>query len=371
MGTPNALAAAADFDGANAAYSALADLYPHRADPWLGLAGIAQRQGDLDAALEALQAAVEADPQDLDAFRQLALFYEGQARYEEAMAAYGAMVALDAANPDLRVARATAAARLGRADEAVADLQAAQALDPYLQYAWLNVAAAATGARAYDAATTIATAGLDQFPDSVSLHVARGLALLSSGEAEAALENFDAAVALDALSIAAFHWRGRTLAVLGRTEEAIADLQQAGQIGVLAGVEGINEGYEAMADAADLMAQDDPQAAFAYLADQVIRHGSQDALLMGYARIDWRRGNTALALGRLNNLVRDGFVPALYWRGVIHADEGNAADAISDLRDFLALRRYGPDVESARALLESLGVDPDTISAAPSATSTP
>ncbi len=358
LGTPGALAASAQLDAARAAYRELAELYPASADPWLGLAALAQREADSDAALAALVKAVEADPGSLDALRQLALFHEQQADYEQAVDAYSRMITLDPDDPDLLAARATALARLGRPEEAIRDLQAAQAIDPYRQHAWLNAAAAASGSRGYEAAAAIAAQGLEFFPDSGALHLTRGLALLSLGAPAPALPDFDAAVALNPLSVTAYHWRGRTLALLGRTEEAIRDLQQAGELGVLSGVGAVSEAYEAMADAADLIAQQDVEAAFAYLADQVIRHGSQDALLVGYARIDWRRGNPDLALGRLAAPARDGFVPALYWRAVIAAEKGDTEQAIADLQAFLAVRHSGPDAEAARELLESLGVSP-------------
>ena len=48
-----------------------------------------------------------------------------------------------------------------------------------------------------------------------------------------------------------------------------------------------------------------------------------------------------------------------YWRGLFNLEDGNTVDAIDDLRAFLAARSHGPQAEDARALLESLGVDPD------------
>lgn len=356
--TPVALAASADLAGASVAYAALNQLYPNRAEPLLGLAAIAQRQGDQEAALAYLRAATEADPASLEALRQLALLLEQRQEYAELTAVYERMIELTPDDPNLLVAQATVLARLGQADSAVASLQAAQALDPYRQYAWLNVTAAASGSRQYEAAITIATAGLEAHPDSVSLLVTRGLAYFSVGQIERALADFDSALALDSRSVTANLWKGRALVALGRYEEAVPILQQAGELGVQSGVSGVNEGYEAMADAADAIARSDPQAAFSYLAEQVVRYGSRDPLLLGYGRVRWRQGSLSLALNYMDSLVQAGYIPALYWRAAIYADQRQNELAIADLRAYLNVRTSGPEAEAARALLESLGATP-------------
>lgn len=357
--TPNALAAAADLEGALAAYAELAELYPQRAEPLLGQAAIAQRQSDWEAALDYLWAATEAEPQNIEAWRQLAILLTQQGKHAELVEVYGQMIERWPDDADLFVARAMTYARLGEPETAIGDLHAAQALDPYRQYAWLNVASAASGTRQYDAAIAVASAGLEVHPQSGGLLLTRGLALLSLGEHQAALDDFDAMLALDDASYRAYRWRGWALLQIEEYEAAIADLQRAGELGTQAGVTGFNEAFEAMADAADAMARSDSQAAFSYLAQYVFQYGSRDALLMGYARIDYRRGNIPLALGRLDSLVAGGYTPALYWRAVINAEKDEDEAAFADLLAYLEVRRSGPEVELARALLESLGGDPD------------
>lgn len=371
MGTPNALAAAANLDAASVQFKSLTDLYTHRAEPWMGLAGLALRQGDTASALEYLKQAVEAEPTNLDAYRQLALLQEQLGLYVDAARTYGTLLDQHPNDPDVLVARATANARLGLAEDAIRDVQAAQEIDPYRQYAWLNIAAAAAGGRFYEAAAQIANAGLQAHPDTVSLQVERGLALLALDRQKDALDAFSAAIQLDPTNSRAYHWRGRVRAGMGQSDSAISDFKRAGELGIQEGIEGTSEGYEAMADAADLLAQSGKvDEAFTYLAQQVIHFGSQDALLMGYARIDYSRGNIQSALSRLAPLVRDAFVPAFYWRGMINQAAGNREDAISDLISYLQVRRSGPDVEAARRTLSDLGVDPDSI-IAPTPTPTP
>ncbi len=75
---------------------------------------------------------------------------------------------------------------------------------------------------------------------------------------------------------------------------------------------------------------------------------------MGYALVRWRQGNYSLALGQLDALVDGGFLPAIYWRGTIQAEQGNSLQAIADLKKFTSLARSGPDVEAAYRLLQTL-----------------
>lgn len=369
--TPVARYTAAELEEAAADYAALAALYPLRAEPWLGQATIAQRNGDDEAALAYLLRAVEAEPTSFEAWRRLAVVYEQQGRTSEAAEVYGQMITLVPGDPDLYIARAMAQARMGQAQAAIDDLRSAQALDPYREYAWLNVAGAAYGGRAYETAIAIANGGLEAYPASTALRILSGQARLAQGDTEAALADFTAAAGQNERDYIALRWQGEALAQLGRNEEAIAAFQQAGALGTGAGAGGQTTGFEAMTSAARLMAQSDPTAAFEYLAQQVIRFGQPPPLLIGYALIELERGDPGAAANRLSNLIdRYNYVPAFYWRGVINAQQGRSREAIADLSAFLVVRPTGPEAEAARALLESLGVDPDTI-VAPTATPQP
>ena len=105
LATPNAFVASADLENAAVAYQDLIRLYPNDAEPWLGLASIAQREGFPDLALEHLYSAVEADPIDLEALRQLAIFLEQQSSYEEVLSIYSQMIEIQPDDADLYVAR--------------------------------------------------------------------------------------------------------------------------------------------------------------------------------------------------------------------------------------------------------------------------
>jgi tetratricopeptide (TPR) repeat protein len=352
--TPDALVAVAALEQAMKDYQALADLYPDRAEPLLAQAAVAQRQGDPDAALAFLQAAVDAQPDSEEALRRLSLLLEQQERHDEVLAVYDRLLELAPANQGYLVARARTYARLGQAEAAVADLQAAQALE----YAWLNVTGSAYGGREYQAAVDIASIGLEEYPDSAELYVARGLAQMSQGDDPAAASDFASAVEIDDTDYLALYWYGQALAETGETAPAIEALQRAGEQGTQSGV-GADRAFEAMAAAADLIAVDDSDEAFSYLAGQVFQFGSVDGLLMGYGLIERRRGNEDLAFVRMNGLASDGYLPALYWRGVLYAEQEENDLAVEDLLAYLEVRPFGPEAERARDVLKSLGIDPD------------
>jgi tetratricopeptide (TPR) repeat protein len=275
------------------------------------------------------------------------------------------MVSLSPGDANLLVARAQAYARIGQADVALADLRSPEAADPHREYAWLNVAGAAYGARQYQAAIDIASAGLDAHSASTGLLMQRGVAQLSLGDLASAVKDFDAAIQLDKTLPAAYHWKGRAQIAQGNYTQAAETLKQGAELGVKSGVKDVNLAYESMAFAADAMARDNVNAAFSYLAENVINYGSRDPLLMGYGLVRWRQGSIDQALTRMDALVRSGYTPALYWRGAIHADQGDRGNAMLDLKYFLGVEHSGPDVESARAILKSLDVDPDAGTPAP------
>jgi regulator of sirC expression with transglutaminase-like and TPR domain len=352
--TPDALVAAAELEQAVEGYEVLVALYPDRAEPLLAQAAVAQRQGDPDAALAYLRAAVDAQPDSEEALRQLSLLLERRGLYEDLLVVYDRLIELDPANQGYLIARATTFAHLGQADPAAADLRAAQALE----YAWLNVTGSAYGQRQYQAAAEIASVGLEVYPASPDLYVARGLAWMSLGDYPAAASDFESAAELDETNYLALYWYGRALAETGDTGQAVEILQRAGELGTQSGV-GADGAFEAMAAAADLIAVDDPNEAFSYLAGQVFQFGSVDGLLMGYGLIERRRGNSDLAFVRMNSLAADGYLPALFWRGVLYGEQGEDELAAEDLQAYLDLRPFGPDSERARGMLASLGVDPE------------
>jgi tetratricopeptide (TPR) repeat protein len=181
---------------------------------------------------------------------------------------------------------------------------------------------------------------------------------MSLGDYSAAASDFESAVEIDDTDYLALYWYGLALAETGEIDQAIEVLQQAGELGTESGV-GADRAFEAMAVAADLIAIDDSDEAFSYLAGQVFQFGSVEGLLMGYGLIERRRGNPDLAFVRMNSLATDGYLPALYWRAVLHAEQEEDELAVEDLLTFLELRPFGPEAEQAREMLVRLGINPD------------
>lgn len=354
--TPQAQYTGADLEGAAQSYEQLATLYPHRAEPWIGQAAVAQRTGDVEAALAYLEEAVAADPGSFEAWHQLGVLYEQREDYEQAARVYGAMLQIAPADPDLYLARAMALARLGDGQAAAQDLMQAQSLDPNREYAWLNVAGAAYGSRAYETTIEVLSAGIGAYPAAAGLRVLRGQAYMATGNAEAALADFDAAVQADDGNLSAHYWRGMALDALGRAEEAVASFDRAGELGVAPGAGGLTAGFEAMAQAARVMARTDANAAYAYLQEKAITHGQPPPILFGYALIEYERGNRSAALDTLNRLIDlSSYLPAYYWRGKINAELGNTAPARDDLRAYLNGQPAGPQSEDAYGILASIG----------------
>lgn len=353
MLTPQADAASANIQDAERGYLRITRLYPDQAEPLLALANLAARQGERELALTYLEKAVTAEPDSLDALTQLSIALEQIADYETLVDVYSLIIPLKPDTAAPLIARAVALTRLGESDAAISDLEAAGQIDE-VSYAWINAVSAAYGSRQYQEALEMATAGLASYPDESSLLLSRGLAHLSLGDPQSALSDFDAILSTDPRNPRALRWRGRCLAELRRTDEAIVSLQSAANEGLAEGVSGIEEAFEAVTEAADLLALKDDLAAYEYLAQYVFEYGSRDPLLVGYARIDIRRGNTELAVSRLNPIVADGYIPAHYWRAVALAEQGERAAAQEDLLAFLSVVTAGPDAESAAALLDTL-----------------
>jgi tetratricopeptide (TPR) repeat protein len=354
LSTPIVLAANADLVGAEASYRDLAALYPDSAEPWLGLAALALRQSDPDTALIYLESAADADPTSREALRQWAVVLEQQNRYDSLVDVYSRVIELTPDDPNAFMARSEAYARIGNADLAIVDLETTQRLDPNREYAWQNVAGAAYGAREYETARVIATIGLEHYADSSGLLTTRALTLICLSQPDEALDDLDSVIDLRPVDPNAYHWKGRLLLEQGDYGQAAEILTQAADLGIKSGVSGVNQGYESMSYAADAMARTDINAAFAYLADQVIQFGSRDGLMMGYGLVRWRQGNIPLALGRMDDLVQTGFVSGLYWRGVIKSETGDPEGAVADLEAYVKLRNFGPEAEKARALIGQL-----------------
>lgn len=350
--TPRADYANAQLDAAREAYRALAESYPASAEPYIGLAEIAAREGDPGAEIEALRAGVEAQPNSLEALRKLAVALQAAGESEELAGVYIQIAALTPEDPAPLLASALLLAAQGDSIAAIESLGRYAARQPSrAEAAWIDAAGAAYGARYYEASSAIAGAGLAIESDASSLYFARAMSSLALGDDAAALADLDQALSLRPVYVEAALWRGRVRVSAGDLAGARADFALAAVQGLRSGLRDEELAFEAMAEEAALLAATDANAAFNLLAAYVISHGSRDALLLGYARVEWARGSRERAIERLAGLVSADYAPALYWRGLYSSELGKPAEAQADLEAFLLLLNYGPYAENARRLL--------------------
>jgi len=305
---------------AGAAYDELGELYPARAEPLLGQAEIARLQEDGERQLALTRQALETEPGSSVAYRALADLYDEQG----------------VPSPDLT--------RFG------SDPQP----EIFPEFVWIDAAAAAYANADYKTAVDLTTVGLNLFPESEGLHFARGLALLSEGEAEDAAADFEGASMIDPTDVGVMLWHGRALAAAGRADEAVRILQRAGILGLDQQGPALSDGYEAMGDAGGVLGLILPGETFEYLGEQVFRYGSLDPFILGYARADLARGQLELAIFRLFDLVDDDYLPAYYWLAVAYVEDDREDAAVAILEEYLEIEKYGPSAESARRLLDEL-----------------
>src|SRR5262249_33159133 len=157
------------------------------------------------------EAAATADPNNVEALRLWSIFLEQQSDYQTLADVYTRVALLEPDNPDVLVAKASANARIGNADDAISDLATVSEFDSTREYAWVNVAGSAQDARQYDSAIQIAQAGLKVYPSSTGLLESLGLSQLSLMRLEEARNTFDQLLAISPDDTTALYWQGRTL----------------------------------------------------------------------------------------------------------------------------------------------------------------
>lgn len=108
----------------------------------------------------------------------------------------GLALAFEADDPDLLITRATAALRIGRAADAIADLDRALALDPSRADALVLRATAHRTEAAYDAARADVAAALALDPDDPAALLERGLGRQRTGDLDGARADFERAIEL-------------------------------------------------------------------------------------------------------------------------------------------------------------------------------
>jgi tetratricopeptide (TPR) repeat protein len=202
-------------------------LDPDLVDAHFNLAIHEWRRGHPDAAIAAMQRVIDLHPEDFEAHMRLGSWFSEQGSHGEATRSYeqAAALQMDSKEAWLRLAQSYEAT--GRAGAAVAAYRRVLGLlgheDPAIYAALLRVAMqAGDGPMAVEAARSL----LIHRPGHGGF-ILLGEALLLNGEAEAAILEYQKAIALASTSAAAHVALGSAYARLGRAEAAIETLLRA------------------------------------------------------------------------------------------------------------------------------------------------
>ncbi|MGE5849462.1 MAG: tetratricopeptide repeat protein [Candidatus Methylomirabilota bacterium] len=202
-------------------------LDPDLADAHFNLAIVERRRGRMDAAIGSMRRVIELHPEDFEAHMRLGSWLAEQGSHAEATQMYerAAALQMDSREAWLRLAQSYEAA--GRAKAAVGAYRRVMGLlskdDPALSAALFRVAMqAGDGPMAVEAARKLLASrpGHEGF-------IALGEALLLNGEADAAIVEYQKAVALAPASAVAHVALGSAFARLGRAEAAVEHFLRA------------------------------------------------------------------------------------------------------------------------------------------------
>jgi tetratricopeptide (TPR) repeat protein len=224
------LARDGDLEGAVKALGHAVELDPDLADAHFNLAVIERRRGHPDVAIAELKRVIELVPDDVDAYVRLGLLYFDRKAYGEAIQAYGKAATYDKNSLEAWVGLAESYEVSGNASAAVPAYQQAIALagkDERLLYPGLYRAAmrAGNGPVAVEAARKLQT-----FKGGHDAFAALGEALLLNGEPDAAIAEFQKALALRPKSARTFGRLGAAYARAGQTEAAVEQYLRAIQL---------------------------------------------------------------------------------------------------------------------------------------------
>ena len=184
--------------------------------------------GRWDEAIQAFSVAIAAAPEDAaEAYYYRALVYTRLERYGDALEDLNKALEQQPHFPQAYAARGSVYLALGRPASAVEDFKKAIRLgltdDPTL---YINLGQAYFKLDLYDLAEQNFQKALDLDPENPAALFNLGSLYLKKGDDEQALDYFNRTLQKDPNFAAAYFNRAMALAHLGRTQEAIADLEQ-------------------------------------------------------------------------------------------------------------------------------------------------
>lgn len=177
--------------------------------------------GDLDGAMNDWTEVIQADPRYVSAFSNRGKIHLSRRDFRLALEDYSKAVELTRArDPIALFRRGNALYEMGRAQDSLADFDAALALDPGAVDAWTNRARSKLALRRYEEALRDSDEALRRSPDCVPALNNRGSALHGMGRTEEALKAFERSGVLEPRQTLAFLNAARCLIFLRRLEEA-------------------------------------------------------------------------------------------------------------------------------------------------------
>jgi tetratricopeptide (TPR) repeat protein len=224
------LGQAGDLEGAHSLLRRAIELNPDLADAYFNLAMVRRKQGNLEAAIAAMRRVTQLHPDDFEAQMHLGAWLFERGRYPEASEAYERAATLQMGSREAWLKLAQSYETAGKAKAAVGAYRQAIMLqagnDPALYEAWLRVAM-----EAKDGVAAVAAARKFQAlrPGHEGFR-ALGDALLLNGEAEAAVQEYQKAVALAPTSAASHAGLGAAYARVGQSEPAVEHFLRAVQL---------------------------------------------------------------------------------------------------------------------------------------------
>jgi tetratricopeptide (TPR) repeat protein len=221
------------------------ELDPGNPVPWSNAGVVLRKLKRFDASLAHHDRAVALQWDQVEAWTNRALTLNEMQRFEEALHSHDRALELDPDRPEAWLHRGVTLNHLQRHAEAADQCTRAIALQPDLGQAWLHRAIAQTHEGRHADALADFDRAIDLLPREPAILVERAnalhtLARTAAGSHDAdpaaagalhryenAVENFNAALAMDASLVQAWMNRAVALAELNRVDEALADLARA------------------------------------------------------------------------------------------------------------------------------------------------
>jgi tetratricopeptide (TPR) repeat protein len=166
-------------------------------DAWQVIGMSYCRMGRVDECLEALRRAIEADEKDAQAHSRLGSVLRELGRNDEATAAYERATELSPGNNPALIALAELYRQAGRSDDARKVYEQVLVNNPFDAFAPLGLAELDIAVGRYAEALERLLTLLDWMPDNVPARINAGLSYSKLGDMQAALNQYEAALAIE------------------------------------------------------------------------------------------------------------------------------------------------------------------------------